>query len=76
MNGASQHEFMPMIWRNGGEIAVQTDQGWKATIDSPEAREALQAFADLYLKHKVSQEGRLLGMCFRAVKLLKPVRRR
>jgi N,N'-diacetylchitobiose transport system substrate-binding protein len=57
VNGASQHEFMPMIWRNGGEIAVQTDQGWKAMIDSPEAREALQAFADLYLKHKVSQEG-------------------
>lgn len=57
VNGASQHEFMPMIWRNGGEIAVKTDKGWKAAIDTPEAREALQAFADLYLKYKVSPEG-------------------
>ncbi|HBR28227.1 MAG TPA: hypothetical protein DD789_02185 [Firmicutes bacterium] len=57
VNGASQHEFMPMIWRNGGEIAINTDKGWKATIDTPEAREALQKFADLYLTYGVSQEG-------------------
>jgi N,N'-diacetylchitobiose transport system substrate-binding protein len=57
VNGASQHEFLPMIWRNGGEIAVNTEKGWKATIDKPEAQEALEKFADLYLKHGVSQEG-------------------
>ncbi len=57
VNGASQHEFLPLIWMNGGEIAVKTEKGWKSTIDTPESRQALQAFADLYLKHKVSQEG-------------------
>lgn len=57
VNGASQHEFLPLIWMNKGEIAVKTGKGWKATVDSPAAQEAIQWFADLYLKHKVSPEG-------------------
>lgn len=57
VNGASPHEFLPLIWMNKGEIAIKTSRGWKAMIDSPPAREALQWFADLYLKHKVSPAG-------------------
>lgn len=57
VNGASRHEFLPLIWMNKGQIAVKTAKGWKAAIDSPAACEALQWYADLYLKHKVSPEG-------------------
>ncbi|MGE5586469.1 MAG: sugar ABC transporter substrate-binding protein [Bacillota bacterium] len=57
VNGGSQHEFMPLIWMNGGEIAVKTDKGWRSNVDSPEAIEAIRFFTDLYLKHKVSPEG-------------------
>ena len=57
VNGASLHEFLPLVWMNKGEIAVKTDKGWKSTIDSPEARAAIKWFADLYLKAKVSPEG-------------------
>jgi N,N'-diacetylchitobiose transport system substrate-binding protein len=57
VNGASRHEFLPLIWMNKGRIAVKTAKGWRAAIDSPAAREALQWFADLYLKHKVSPAG-------------------
>jgi N,N'-diacetylchitobiose transport system substrate-binding protein len=57
VNGASQHEFLPLIWMNKGEIAVKTAKGWKAALDSPQACEALQWFADLYLKAKVSPVG-------------------
>jgi N,N'-diacetylchitobiose transport system substrate-binding protein len=57
VNGASQHEFLPLIWMNKGEIAVKTAKGWKARINSPAAREALQWFADLYLKDRVSPAG-------------------
>ena len=45
-------------------------------IDSPEAREALQAFADLYLKHKVSQEGSVTWNVLSSRKALKPAHRR
>jgi N,N'-diacetylchitobiose transport system substrate-binding protein len=57
VNGASQHEFLPLIWMNKGEIVVKTAKGWKAAIDSPASRQALQWFADLYTKYKVSPEG-------------------
>lgn len=57
VNGGSQHEFMPLIWMNGAEIAVKTEKGWKSNVNSPEAIEAIRLFADLYLKHKVSPEG-------------------
>jgi N,N'-diacetylchitobiose transport system substrate-binding protein len=57
VNGASQHEFLPLIWMNKGEIVVKTAKGWKAAINAPAARQALQWFADLYCKDKVSPEG-------------------
>jgi N,N'-diacetylchitobiose transport system substrate-binding protein len=57
VNGASRHEFLPLIWMNKGQIAIKTAKGWKAAINSPAACEALQWYADLYLKHQVSPAG-------------------
>jgi multiple sugar transport system substrate-binding protein len=47
------YRVMPFIWSNGGEIVDNLEKPTKLLIDSPEAKAALQWFADLQVKHKV-----------------------
>jgi multiple sugar transport system substrate-binding protein len=42
----------PFIWQNGGEL-VANARGPRLLVDSPEAREAIQWFTDLQVKHHV-----------------------
>jgi len=45
----------PFIWQNGGElVAIPRASG--LLVDSPEAREAIQWFADLQVKHHVAPD--------------------
>jgi multiple sugar transport system substrate-binding protein len=53
--GTLMFTFMPYVWGNGGEFLNK--DGTKALVDSPEAVEALQFFADLTQKDKVTPEG-------------------
>ena len=45
--------FAPFIWQAGGELVDDTDNPTELTIDTPEARAAIQWFIDLNLVHKV-----------------------
>jgi multiple sugar transport system substrate-binding protein len=45
--------FTPFIWQAGGELVDDTERPTKLTIDTPEAREGIEFFIDLSLKHKV-----------------------
>src|SRR5918998_3842520 len=45
--------FTPFIWQAGGELVDDVDRPTRLTIDTPEAREAIQFFIDLSLVHKV-----------------------
>jgi multiple sugar transport system substrate-binding protein len=47
------YRLMSFIWSNGGEIVDNQDKPTKLLIDSPEAKAAIQWFADLQAKHKV-----------------------
>ena len=44
----------PFVWANGGEVVDNPDKPTKLTLDTPEAREALQWFVDLQRVHKVT----------------------
>jgi multiple sugar transport system substrate-binding protein len=44
----------PFVWANGGDIVDNSDKPTKLTLDTPEAREALQWFVDLQRVHKVA----------------------
>ncbi|RYG45917.1 sugar ABC transporter substrate-binding protein, partial [bacterium] len=50
---ASLQRFAPFVWQNGGELVDDRDKPTKLKLDSPEAREALQWFVDLRIRHKV-----------------------
>jgi len=43
----------PFIWQNGGELVDNLEAPTRLTLDTPEARTALQWFIDLQLRHKV-----------------------
>jgi len=43
--------FVEFLWENGGRIL--DEEGQRSLLDSPEAVEALQFYADLYNEHKV-----------------------
>jgi multiple sugar transport system substrate-binding protein len=45
--------FTPFIWQAGGELVDDVDRPTRLTIDTPQAREAIQFFIDLSLVHKV-----------------------
>jgi multiple sugar transport system substrate-binding protein len=45
----------PFIWQNGGEL-VTIPRASRLVIDSPEAREAVQWFVDLQVKHHVTPD--------------------
>lgn len=48
MPGRDQYNVMPFIWENGGEIAVQNDDGtWDAQFSSPESVKGLEMFKDV-----------------------------
>jgi multiple sugar transport system substrate-binding protein len=44
----------PFVWANGGDIVDNPDKPTKLTLDTPEAREALQWFVDLQRSNKVT----------------------
>lgn len=43
----------PFVWSNGGDLVDDPARPTRFTLDTPEAREALQAFFDLRLVHQV-----------------------
>lgn len=57
--GNANHYFLPMVWQNGGEIARLEDGKWVSQMDSPEAIEAIEFYADLYRKERFAPEGAL-----------------
>ena len=50
---ASIFRLAPMIWQNGGDIVDDPVNPKRLTLDTPAAKEALQWFIDLQVKHKV-----------------------
>jgi len=50
---ASIFRLAPMVWQNGGDIVDNPAKPTKLTLDTPAAKEALQWFIDLQVKHKV-----------------------
>lgn len=52
--GASEYGVYPFIWGAGGEIATESDGGWSAALDSPEAQEGIEFYTDLALEHGLS----------------------
>lgn len=57
--GEDIHQYMPMVWQAGGEIATQSGDSWKSEMDSPEAAEAFDFYAGLFRDRKFSPEGAL-----------------
>jgi multiple sugar transport system substrate-binding protein len=43
----------PFVWQNGGELVDDTRAPTRLTLDTPAAREAVQWFVDLQVKHRV-----------------------
>lgn len=43
----------PFIWQNGGELVDDLREPSRLAIDSPEAKEAIQFFVDLQVRHHV-----------------------
>lgn len=43
----------PFIWQNGGELVDNLEAPTRLTLDTPAAREALQWFVDLQVRHRV-----------------------
>lgn len=55
--GDASYFLLPFVWGAGGELAVEKDGKWTATLDGPEAQEGVSFFTDLALKDKVSSTG-------------------
>ena len=43
----------PFVWQNGGELVDDSRAPTRLTLDAPAAREAVQWFVDLQVKHRV-----------------------
>jgi N,N'-diacetylchitobiose transport system substrate-binding protein len=52
--GDNEYGVYPFIWGAGGEIATQNGGNWTSALDSPQARQGIQSYADLALKHGLS----------------------
>ncbi|GAA1317466.1 sugar ABC transporter substrate-binding protein [Pseudonocardia xinjiangensis] len=52
--GDNEYGVYPFVWGAGGEIAAQNGGTWTSTLDSPQARQGIQFYADLALKHGLS----------------------
>jgi N,N'-diacetylchitobiose transport system substrate-binding protein len=48
--GKYWYAALPFIWANGGNIAVQTDSGWKGTLSSPGSQRGLQEVKTMFDK--------------------------
>lgn len=57
--GNAEHYVLPMVWQNGGEIAYRTSGEWRSGMDSPQAVEAIEFYADLYRKERFAPAGAL-----------------
>jgi multiple sugar transport system substrate-binding protein len=53
---ASIFRLAPFVWQNGGDIVDDPADPTRLTLDTPEAREAVQWFVDLQVKHKVAPD--------------------
>jgi N,N'-diacetylchitobiose transport system substrate-binding protein len=53
---AGDDEFVvyPFLWGAGGQVATQNGGTWVSGVDSPQARQGVQFYADLALKHGFS----------------------
>lgn len=53
---AGDDEFVvyPFLWGAGGQVATQNGGTWVSGVDSPQARQGIQFYADLALKHGFS----------------------
>lgn len=55
MPGRDQYNVLPYIWENGGEIAVQDDDGtWDAQFSSDESIAGLEMFQDVSLNASIA----------------------
>lgn len=48
--GIYTHQYLPMVWQAGGEIAGDEGGTWTAHMDSPEAIEALEFYKSMWDK--------------------------
>jgi N,N'-diacetylchitobiose transport system substrate-binding protein len=56
----SVHQYLPMVWHAGGEIAEEVEPGqWEARINEPEAVEAFDFYASLLRDHEFAPSGAL-----------------
>jgi multiple sugar transport system substrate-binding protein len=53
---ASIFRVAPFIWQNGGELVDQPAEPSHLTLETPAAKEALQWFVDLQVKHHVAPD--------------------
>lgn len=52
--GDNEYGVYPFIWGAGGQIATQNGGAWTSALDSPQARQGIQFYGDLALKHGLS----------------------
>ncbi|WP_219418138.1 sugar ABC transporter substrate-binding protein [Pseudonocardia nigra] len=52
--GDNEFAVYPFLWGAGGEIATENGGTWTSGVDSPEAREGIQFYSDLAVKHGFS----------------------
>ena len=52
--GDNEYGVYPFVWGAGGQIATQNGGAWTSALDSPQARQGIQFYADLALKHGLS----------------------
>jgi N,N'-diacetylchitobiose transport system substrate-binding protein len=52
--GDNEYGVYPFVWGAGGEIATQEGDTWTCQLDSPEAQEGIQFYADMALEHGLS----------------------
>jgi N,N'-diacetylchitobiose transport system substrate-binding protein len=57
--GNGNHYFLPMVWQNGGQLAIRQGDRWFSRMDSPPAVQAIQFYADLYRVERFAPEGAL-----------------
>lgn len=57
--GNAEHFVLPMVWQNGGEIAVRRSGVWRSAMAEPEAVAAVQFYADLYRLERFAPAGAL-----------------
>jgi N,N'-diacetylchitobiose transport system substrate-binding protein len=57
--GNAEHQVLPMVWQNGGEIAVRKEGVWRSGMSSPQAVAAVQFYADLFRTEHFAPAGAL-----------------